>query len=342
MTYESSAIARLVNLAHYEEIQSSPDNDPQPADATMTAGSGPILSSPLLAVIGIIVIGASVGGGYLLARQQTSASVDTQAATAVVASEPEPTKPANTALAVAGSDAREEQIEPDLNDERTSVKLELAKSTGFDVLVTPNGAKVSLDGQLIGAAPLRVRNLLPGAHSIDIEGPQGYFGRHLEFDLEAGKAVVLNLVLESVADSDLESESGAVQSPPITNSEMAALGRRERQQDVPNAESKKGTRRSEASKRKRRYVASADEERVLANAEEVELGTLMLGAKPPCEIIINGKKTGLSTPQRAIQLPEGMHRIILVNKEHDIRKSFKVKIKPGRTTRAIQDLSLDL
>jgi hypothetical protein len=65
----------------------------------------------------------------------------------------------------------------------------------------------------------------------------------------------------------------------------------------------------------------------------------MLGAKPPCQILIDGKDTGLVTPQRNISLPAGRHRIVLVNSEHGIRESFIVTIKAGETVKEIKDLS---
>jgi hypothetical protein len=44
-------------------------------------------------------------------------------------------------------------------------------------------------------------------------------------------------------------------------------------------------------------------------------GTLLLGSKPPCDIFIDGKATGMQTPQRDIKLPSGKHKITLVNNE---------------------------
>jgi hypothetical protein len=69
-----------------------------------------------------------------------------------------------------------------------------------------------------------------------------------------------------------------------------------------------------------------------------QTGTLMLGSKPPCDIIIDGKKTGKKTPQRSLQLKAGKHRVTLVNDEFGIRKSFSVRVRGGGTTRVIKDL----
>ncbi len=68
-------------------------------------------------------------------------------------------------------------------------------------------------------------------------------------------------------------------------------------------------------------------------------GILMLGAKPPCAIFVDGKDTGLTTPQRSIELAPGKHKVTLVNTTYSIKKSFKVKITSGEKTRAIHDLT---
>jgi hypothetical protein len=67
-------------------------------------------------------------------------------------------------------------------------------------------------------------------------------------------------------------------------------------------------------------------------------GTLMIASKPPCEIIIDGKPTGLVTPQRSITLPAGSHRVTLVNATENINKTIAIQITAGTPTKVIQDL----
>src|SRR5690606_1651713 len=81
---------------------------------------------------------------------------------------------------------------------REAGAVPVLEATGFDLLVTPPGARVRLDGRTIGAAPLRVRNLVPGRHAVDVEGPTGYFSLHLEVDVVAGEAPELVHALEQV------------------------------------------------------------------------------------------------------------------------------------------------
>jgi hypothetical protein len=68
-------------------------------------------------------------------------------------------------------------------------------------------------------------------------------------------------------------------------------------------------------------------------------GTLLLGSKPPCDIYIDGKATGLQTPQRDIKLASGKHKVTLVNNEFGIKESFSVDIKADATEKQIKDYS---
>jgi hypothetical protein len=67
-------------------------------------------------------------------------------------------------------------------------------------------------------------------------------------------------------------------------------------------------------------------------------GTLMISSKPPCEIVIDGKPTGLTTPQRSIPLAAGSHRITLINSDSDTRRTVTVQIAPNATEKVIEDL----
>jgi hypothetical protein len=67
-------------------------------------------------------------------------------------------------------------------------------------------------------------------------------------------------------------------------------------------------------------------------------GTLMISSKPPCEIVIDGKATGLSTPQRALPLTAGAHKITFVNAGEHINKTVAVSITADQTTKLVKDL----
>jgi len=67
-------------------------------------------------------------------------------------------------------------------------------------------------------------------------------------------------------------------------------------------------------------------------------GVLMISSKPPCEIHIDGKATGLMTPQRSLPLSAGKHKIMLVNAAEKIKKTFTVDITANETSKVIQNL----
>ncbi len=67
-------------------------------------------------------------------------------------------------------------------------------------------------------------------------------------------------------------------------------------------------------------------------------GTLMVSSKPPCELVIDGKPTGLSTPQKAIPLPAGAHQVTFVNSAENINKTVSVSITASQPTKLIENL----
>jgi hypothetical protein len=68
-------------------------------------------------------------------------------------------------------------------------------------------------------------------------------------------------------------------------------------------------------------------------------GILMLHAKPPCAIEIDGRDTGLTTPRRDIALPPGRHQVTLVNREHGIHEQLFVTVREGRAIKVSKDLT---
>lgn len=84
--------------------------------------------------------------------------------------------------------------------------------------------------------------------------------------------------------------------------------------------------------------APADEPKAEAPKAEGGKGTLMVSSKPPCEIWIDGNDSGLTTPQRAMSLPAGAHKVTFVNGDQNITKTVSVMITSGEATKLIQNL----
>jgi serine/threonine protein kinase len=67
-------------------------------------------------------------------------------------------------------------------------------------------------------------------------------------------------------------------------------------------------------------------------------GYLRVGSKPWTNITVDGKDTGLHTPQTKIKLTPGSHRVTLTNPQFNIKETFSVDIKAGETETVIKDL----
>jgi hypothetical protein len=63
----------------------------------------------------------------------------------------------------------------------------------------------------------------------------------------------------------------------------------------------------------------------------------MVSSKPPCEIAIDGVATVLTTPQRAIKLKPGKHKVTLFNLSRKIDATYEVVIESRRPTKLIRD-----
>jgi hypothetical protein len=100
------------------------------------------------------------------------------------------------------------------------------------------------------------------------------------------------------------------------------------------------------------HVAAASAHQVAINFDElaaapahhhheaavaVAKGKLRIGAKPPCSIAIDGRPTGMVTPQASITLPAGHHTVTLTNAEQRIRVTKDVVIQADQATSLIQN-----
>jgi hypothetical protein len=54
---------------------------------------------------------------------------------------------------------------------------------------------------------------------------------------------------------------------------------------------------------------------------------------------VDGRPTGLRTPQQEIKLSVGQHQITLANASLSINETFAVEIKPGEIEKQIKDYS---
>jgi hypothetical protein len=83
----------------------------------------------------------------------------------------------------------------------------------------------------------------------------------------------------------------------------------------------------------RKRVAAAPQATTATSGE----GILMVSTKPPCEIAIDGVATMLTTPQRAIKLRTGKHKVTLFNLSRNIDETFEVVVSAHKPTKLIRD-----
>jgi serine/threonine protein kinase len=102
------------------------------------------------------------------------------------------------AAAVADSPAAQPAVSADPN-------------TGFDLIVDPAGVKVKLDGRPIGKAPLQIRNLTDGDHTVEVEAPAGFFNKSQTVRVSRGQAerVVIQLDAMEVVGKFASQPAGA-------------------------------------------------------------------------------------------------------------------------------------
>ncbi len=182
-------------------------------------------------------------------------------------------------------------------------------------LTQPPGAKVTLveAGQVRESLKAPAAMTLQAGHTYQVLFEKaGYQTVARAVTPKAGATLRLVVMLERVAAAD----------------EPAPSTRR--------AKARRSIRKTKKTRRARRAVKKP---RIATRAPAGAKGVLMIGARPPCEIYINGRRTGLTTPQRSIKLRPGRYRITLVNREHRIKSTSRVTVKSGKKVRLIRNLT---
>jgi hypothetical protein len=65
-------------------------------------------------------------------------------------------------------------------------------------------------------------------------------------------------------------------------------------------------------------------------------GTLRINSRPWSVVHVDGRRIG-STPQTAIELPAGRHRVVLVSDQFDLKRTLTIEVRAGKTvTRSVE------
>jgi len=220
---------------------------------------------------------------------------------------------------------------------RVDIKLQPLNGVVGRFESTPSGATVSLvvDGkrQALGPSPAKSPLDPRSGYQVLFEKP-GYVSvnRAIRFagDIEVRVSVTLDKVSTDPPAAPAAAPPPAAAAPPAAAPASAPQVQRRALRAPDRSPSTKPTGGTAE-----RDVAPAGP----TAGSEPKTGTLVLGAKPPCEIAVDGKELGLRTPQTAIALAVGRHQVTLINTELGIRETFPVDIKADSPLKVIKDFS---
>lgn len=175
----------------------------------------------------------------------------------------------------------------------------------------PSGARVSIDGEPVGLAPVSVANLSPGRHTVSIESDRGRIARSVS--LEAGRTVSMVVAIPVPAVS-----AGwiSVKSPVavrihegdmlIGSNEIGRILLPSGRHELRFSNEVLGYQAV------RSVVVSAG--RVSAIALDMPEGTVHLNALPWAEVWVDGRRIG-ETPIANLMLPIGEHAVVFRHPE---------------------------
>lgn len=298
----------------------------------------------LMALGGLVVAGGVATAAYIAfsgaGMQKTAPATASQA----VAPADTQVIPAATPVAPAAAPVAAAPVVPAVVD------TEEAVPTPAD----PGGVvlhRASFTSEPVGATVTLVMNGRPvvlGAAPVDaqLDPTKSY---EVVFTMPGRETVLRSVVFDESGTIAMNAElgDGTAAAPAVAVAEPSAEPVAEAAPEPePEPVARKTTRKTTKAKKTRSArratrssSSSSRSKKAVATSIPRGAGVLMLNAKPPCDIIIDGSPTGKKTPQRALTLPAGKHRIGLVNKTYGIKASFTVSIKAGEKKRIVKDMT---
>ncbi|MFH1130526.1 MAG: protein kinase [Pseudomonadota bacterium] len=235
------------------------------------------------------------------------------------------------------------QIEP---------KLEPVANAKIELRSRPSKGEVFLDGRkLEGKTPMRITNVVPGQHRLEIYHSSGYQAWVQQIELHPDELFKIDAELlprqaEVVEAGELpKPKLGVVAKQPIAAKETKSTT-----DSVVPKKPKQVSRTTEVPeqppllppKRTKVSVTEREDRTIIPPKPEPEIrkpegtGNLMVNSNPWATILIDGKETGLTTPQRRILLPAGSHRITLRNEKFGIDQTYTVTILADQVTKLVK------
>jgi len=244
---------------------------------------------------------------------------------------------------------------PGFMSQNTSITVELGQAPKVEIVLQPldivaelssdpPGATVSLivDGkrETLGPSPATTKLDPRKTYQVLFE-KSGYVSvnRPIVFTGRPDEKVAVILEKAGGSHSSSSASAAVATEAPVTRPEQTRPARTTTTRTAkaePKAEpSTDAVAKAEPKETKAEPKDTAKAEPAVAKGQ----GTLLLGSKPPCDIYIDGKNSGLQTPQRDIKLSAGKHKITLINNEFGIKETFTVDIKADEVEKQIKDYS---
>ncbi len=200
-------------------------------------------------------------------------------------------------------------------------------------------ALVRVDGVVRGNPPIRVQDLVPGVHEIEVEA-KGYLTARRKLYVGAGRVTPVSLVLEHEAPTPVRSAiAPATETRPLTPT-MEPLPDAPADENV--AAKARETRRKERFGAHAAPIADPQIEQLAAESTEGTtvtsadgMGELLISTLPWSHVLIDDQDTGRDTPVRALKVEPGPHRLGLRTPDGQVH-NLDIYVEPGQVVRIIR------
>jgi hypothetical protein len=235
------------------------------------------------------------------------------------------------------------RVEPGETKSLSTVELTPVRvDTGFALTSQPEGAAVFVDGQPLNkTTPIRIADLTPGLHTVRLDRGEGFLPWETQVAIAAGQMIDLSpaqLAPASAAKQASSGSSGGSEQARLERKQRRAERRAEREAAAEAAaEAKRAARAAKAAPK----VASAKPAKLPAAAKPAPVvaggGTLRVNSRPWAQVFVDGKLVG-NTPQMAISLSPGSHKLKLVSPDLGLTKQMTVQVEKGKATTKVVNL----
>lgn len=211
-----------------------------------------------------------------------------------------------------------------------------AETGALDVRSDPAGARVSLDNKLVGMSPVTIADIVPGDHTILVEGPQGTVRQTVKVIAGTRASIVVPLAaaagstaagwLTVTADQEIQVlEGGQVLGSSRADRIMMPAG----SHDLDFTNDAMGFHVT-----KKVQVTAG---KVTQLAIPLPDGAVSVNATPWAEVLLDGQRIG-ETPVGNFAAKPGTHELVFRHPKLGEKKQ-SVIVKPGQTSRVTQDMS---